>query len=75
MAKETVEDETSRRVSVGDISATFVPPGADRNYRVEFRLFGTVKAKDLAHLEELYADAVHALSPSAYARSSQCYYG
>ncbi len=41
---------------LGDISATFVPPGADRNYRVEFRLFGTVKAKDLEHLEELYAE-------------------
>ena len=28
----------------------------DRTYRVEFRLFGTVKAKDLEHLEELYAE-------------------
>ncbi len=57
--EETVEDENKAvEFPLGDFSATFVPPGADRTYRVEFRLFGTVKAKDLEHLEELYAERV-----------------
>ncbi len=53
----TVEDENKAvEFSLGDHSAIFTPPGADRTYRVEFRLFGTVKAKDLEHLEALYAE-------------------
>lgn len=51
----TVEDENKAvEFNLGDHAANFTPPGADRNYRVEFRLFGTVKAKDVPHLEELY---------------------
>lgn len=55
--EETVEDENKAiEFNLGDYSANFTPPGADRNYRVEFRLFGTVKAKDLARLEALYGE-------------------
>jgi len=35
-------------------SVAFVPPGADHSYRVEFKLFGTLHAKDLDHLKELF---------------------
>ncbi|MCC6509185.1 MAG: dihydrolipoamide acetyltransferase [Pirellulaceae bacterium] len=53
----TVEDENKAvEFPLGDHSATFTPPGADRTYRVEFRLFGTVKAKDLEHVEGLYME-------------------
>lgn len=55
--EETVEDENKAvEFKLGDYAANFIPPGADRTYRVEFRLFGTVKAKDLKRLEELYAE-------------------
>lgn len=51
----TVEDENKAvEFNLGDHSANFTPPGADRSYRVEFRLFGTVKAKDVPRLETLY---------------------
>lgn len=35
-------------------SLTFIPNGTESNYRVDFTLFGTVKKKDLSHLDELY---------------------
>jgi hypothetical protein len=55
--EETVDDVNKAvEFNLGDHSATFTPPGADRTYRVEFRLFGTVKVKDLKHLEELYVE-------------------
>lgn len=38
---------------LGTYSVSFVPPGADRNYRVEFRLFGTLKEKDKEDLQAL----------------------
>lgn len=55
--EETVEDQNKAvEYNLGEYSANFTPPGADRNYRVEFRLFGTVKAKDLAHVQSLYEE-------------------
>lgn len=55
--EETIDDENKAvEFNLGDHAANFTPPGADRGYRVEFRLFGTVKAKDLKRLEELYAE-------------------
>jgi len=35
-------------------SVSFVPPGADHSYRVEFRLFGTLNASDQERLQALY---------------------
>lgn len=36
--------------------ASFVPNGSDRTHRVEFRLFGTLHAKDEEKLKELYKE-------------------
>jgi hypothetical protein len=41
---------------LGDYGAVFTPPGSDRDYNVEFSLFGTVKEKDQKRLEELFAE-------------------
>lgn len=55
--EETVEDENKAvEFNLGEYNAVFTPPGADRNYRVEFRLFGTVKSKDMELLEELFTE-------------------
>ncbi len=35
---------------------SFIPNGSDRNHRVEFRLFGTLHAKDEARMKELYKE-------------------
>lgn len=39
---------------LGEHAIAFQPPGTDRNYRVEFRLFGTIKQRDEKRLKELY---------------------
>lgn len=51
-----VEEDEDKIVEfrLGEYGVPFVPPGADRTYRVEFRLFGTVKTKDKEHVEKLY---------------------
>lgn len=54
--KTVVDENKAVEFNLGDHSANFTPPGADRSYRVEFRLFGTVKAKDVPRLEALYAE-------------------
>jgi len=41
---------------LGTYGIVFTPPGSDRNYRVEFRLFGTVRVKDEKKLETLYTE-------------------
>ena len=56
-AGEAVVDEDEDKIvefRLGEYGVSFVPPGADRTYRVEFRLFGTVKTKDKEHVEKLY---------------------
>lgn len=55
--EEVIEDDENREVevSLGEYGVTFTPVGSDRNYRVDFRLFGTVRNKDQKHFEALYA--------------------
>lgn len=55
---EEVIDSSEKIVEfqLGDYGAVFTPPGSDRDYSVEFSLFGTVKEKDLKRLEELFAE-------------------
>jgi hypothetical protein len=38
---------------------SFIPPGADQTYRVEFELFGTLRKADEEHLKALYEERVH----------------
>ena len=45
-----------KEFALGTYAIVFTPPGSDRNYRVEFRLFGTVKEKEEKELERLYAE-------------------
>ena len=53
--EEKIEDaESIMEFQLGEYGIAFTPPGSDRIHRVEFVLFGTVKAKDKARLEELY---------------------
>ncbi len=51
------EEDNGERVvefELGAFPVSFVPPGSDRQYRVEFRLFGTLQAKDLDKLKTLF---------------------
>jgi hypothetical protein len=52
---EEKKEETEKIVEfdLGTYSVSFVPPGADRNYRAEFRLFATLNEKDKDHLQAL----------------------
>ncbi len=55
--EEAQEDANSiREFELGEYGVSFTPPGADRNYRVEFRLFGTVKLRDEKQLERLFSE-------------------
>ena len=55
--EEKIDDEDEiKEFALGEYGVVFTPPGSDRNYRVEFVLFGTIKAKDEEHLTQLYAD-------------------
>ena len=56
--EEVVDEDEDKIVEfrLGEYGVSFVPPGADRSYRVEFRLFGTVKAKDKEHVEKLFTE-------------------
>jgi hypothetical protein len=47
------EAEKVVEYDLGTYSVSFVPPGADHNYRVEFRLFATVNAEDKDRLQTL----------------------
>jgi hypothetical protein len=47
------EPEKVVEYDLGTYSVSFVPPGADHNYRVEFRLFATVNAEDKDRLQTL----------------------
>lgn len=48
------EEDQIVEFDLGTFSVSFVPPGSDRNYRVEFKLFGTLHAKDQEHLQGLF---------------------
>ena len=54
--KRIESDQSIKEFPLGEYGVAFVPPGADRTYRVEFRLFGTVKGTDLTRMETLYAE-------------------
>lgn len=55
--EEKVDDPNAiKEFPLGTYGVVFTPPGSDRNYSVEFRLFGTVKDKDLKELERLFAE-------------------
>ena len=51
------EAETIVEFDLGPpFSVSFVPPGADHNYRVEFKLFGTLRSADHEHLQALFTE-------------------
>ncbi len=53
------EDDNGERVvefELGAFPVSFVPPGSDRQYRVEFRLFGTLQSKDVEKLKKLFTE-------------------
>lgn len=55
--EEKIDDPNAiKEFPLGTYSVVFTPPGADRNYSVEFRLFGTVKSKDEKVLERLFQE-------------------
>lgn len=41
---------------LGSYGPSFVPNGSDRMHRIEFRLFGTLHAKDKTHMKELFEE-------------------
>jgi hypothetical protein len=41
---------------LGEHPVSFIPPGADHNYRVEFKLFGTLRSKDMERMQALFAE-------------------
>lgn len=50
------EDDRIIEFDLGTYSVSFTPPDADHNYRVEFRLFGTLHAADEEHLKEIFEE-------------------
>ncbi len=55
--EEIVDDpDAIKEFPLGDYRVSFKPPGSDRNYSIEFRLFGTVRNKDESKLEALYKE-------------------
>ncbi len=51
-----VEKDSISEFDLGTYSVSFVPQGADHNYRVEFKLFGTLNSADEKHLQALFTD-------------------
>ena len=51
------EDDEQRVVEfdLGSYGVSFIPAGSDRQHRVEFKLFGTLQAKDLDKMKQLFA--------------------
>ncbi len=50
------ERDSIAEFDLGTYSLFFVPPGADHNYRVEFKLFGTLKSADEPRLHALFLE-------------------
>lgn len=50
------ERDSIAEFDLGTYSVFFVPPGADHNYRVEFKLFGTLKSADEPRLHALFLE-------------------
>ena len=56
---ETHEDKSGEQVvefDLGYYGVTFTPSGSDYQHRVEFKLFGTLQAKDLDKMKKLFAE-------------------
>ncbi len=58
LAKSDAKEEEHRVIEfdLGSYGVSFIPPGSDRGHRVEFRLFGTLHAKDEEHLKKLFEE-------------------
>jgi len=54
--KKVDDPNAIKEFPLGTYGVVFTPPGSDRNYSLEFRLFGTVKAKDQKELERLFTE-------------------
>lgn len=53
--EETLDDENdTMEFALGEFGVTFIPPGSDRNYTVEFPLFGTIYSKDEKIMTEIF---------------------
>ncbi len=51
------DSDTIVEFPLGDtFNIPFIPTGSDHSYRVQFDLFGTLKRKDLEHLQALYEE-------------------
>lgn len=54
--EHTVDEDTIVEFDLGTHGVSFRPAGADKNYKVEFRLFGTLHSSDLEHMQELFLE-------------------
>lgn len=52
----SVTDNKPVEFPLGDYSIVCQPPGADRMYRIEFKLFATLRNKDKAKIETLFKE-------------------
>jgi len=50
------DDSTQVEFQLGDFSVVCKPGGDQRTYRVEFKIFGTVKSKNKAKLEKIFKE-------------------
>ena len=50
------EKDAIAELDLGIYSVSFVLPGADHNFRVEFKLFGTLNSADEPHLQALFTE-------------------
>ena len=60
--QEQAHDDSDAIVefSFGELfGVSFIPPGTDHPYRVEFELFGTLRKADEERMQALYQDRVH----------------
>lgn len=55
---EKKDENRTIEQDLGTFNISFIPAGSDLPYRVEFKLYGELIAKDLPHLEELLSEKV-----------------
>ena len=54
--EHTVDEDTIVEFDMGTHGVSFRPAGSDKNYKVEFRLFGTLHSSDLEHMQALFSE-------------------
>ncbi len=54
--KQEDDPDAIKEFQLGQYRVAFTPPGSDREYSVEFDIFGQVKRKDEKKLEELFKE-------------------